>query len=71
MCAQPPGERGYLASLSLKYDLYASAGSDFHRPGPHRELGRDLELPAGVRPVWEQPRAAAWLAGHAAAAARP
>ena len=69
MCAQPPGERSYLASLAVRHELYASAGSDFHRPGPLRELGRDLGLPEGVTPVWEQPQAAAWLTEHMPAAA--
>ena len=35
-----------LADLAHRYDLYASAGSDFHRPGqPWAELGRVAALP--------------------------
>ena len=43
-----------LADLAHRYDLYASAGSDFHRPGqPWAELGRVAALPDRcVLPVW-------------------
>ncbi|MDZ7643485.1 MAG: hypothetical protein U5K76_04170 [Woeseiaceae bacterium] len=42
-----------LAQVAMDFDLYASAGSDFHAPGrPWAELGRFPSLPAGCRPVW-------------------
>ena len=42
-----------LADLAHRYDLYASAGSDFHRPGqPWAELGRVAALPDRCVPVW-------------------
>jgi predicted metal-dependent phosphoesterase TrpH len=42
-----------LADLAQRYDLYASAGSDFHQPGqPWAELGRVAALPDRCVPVW-------------------
>lgn len=44
----------YLAQLAERYDLYASVGSDFHKPDtPWRELGKVGSLPKSCRPVWE------------------
>jgi predicted metal-dependent phosphoesterase TrpH len=43
----------YLAQLSQQFDLLASIGSDFHRPGmPWSELGQVGQLPKGCQPVW-------------------
>lgn len=37
-----------------RFDLLASAGSDYHGPGEsYFDLGRLPELPGGCRPVWE------------------
>ena len=42
-----------LAELAHRFDLYASAGSDFHQPGqPWAELGRVAALPDRCVPVW-------------------
>ena len=42
-----------LADLAHRFDLYASAGSDFHQPGqPWAELGRVAALPDRCVPVW-------------------
>lgn len=42
-----------LAKLAQQFDLHASIGSDFHKPGtPWRELGQVGQLPAQCRPVW-------------------
>lgn len=42
-----------LAALADRFDLLASVGSDFHRPGlPWSELGQVASLPARCRPVW-------------------
>lgn len=50
---QAPEQRIELAALAKEHSLYASVGSDFHFVGPWRELGRNLNLPEGVTPVWE------------------
>lgn len=43
----------YIASLAARFELLASQGSDFHRPGsPWSELGVCEELPSGMTPVW-------------------
>ncbi|MEE8058437.1 MAG: PHP domain-containing protein [Pseudomonadales bacterium] len=43
----------YLAQLAQQFDLLASIGSDFHRPGmPWRELGQMGSLPSGCKPIW-------------------
>ena len=45
----------YLAKLATEFDLYASAGSDFHRPQPYGcDLGDQPPLPKSCQPVWEQ-----------------
>lgn len=44
--------KNQMVKYTQEYDLYASTGSDFHAPGRWRELGRNLELPEQVRPVW-------------------
>ncbi|PCK07686.1 MAG: phosphatase [Alteromonadaceae bacterium] len=42
-----------LAKITNKYELLASCGSDFHRPGSEwQELGRHSQLPETVTPVW-------------------
>lgn len=42
-----------LARLCNEFGLYASVGSDFHRPDVRwAELGRFAALPADCRPVW-------------------
>lgn len=51
--AQSPSERDYLSKLCLKYDLYASCGSDFHQEGSFRELGHDIEIPKDNKSVLE------------------
>ncbi|WGO82394.1 RNase RNM [Arsenophonus apicola] len=52
-CQQSPEERKNLTELARLHNLYASVGSDFHRPCAWTELGRNLWLPAGVVPVWQ------------------
>ena len=46
-------ERRVLADYAIHFDLLVSQGSDFHYPSPWTELGRNLWLPAGVVPVWQ------------------
>ncbi|MFD2180500.1 RNase RNM [Veronia pacifica] len=50
---QSPNERRLLADYAIHYGLLASQGSDFHYPSPWSELGRNLYLPKGCQPVWE------------------
>ncbi len=47
-------DRRRMAGLADRFGLWASAGSDFHGPGGFVELGRDLALPAGCRPLWSR-----------------
>lgn len=49
---QEKSQRLQLAQFAQDYELLASVGSDFHRPGRWRELGRNLQLPAGSKPLW-------------------
>lgn len=49
---QSQQERRNLADYAIQYNLLASQGSDFHYPSPWTELGRNLWLPSGVKPVW-------------------
>ncbi|MDV7102946.1 PHP domain-containing protein [Vibrio sp. TH_r3] len=50
---QSQQERRNLADYAIQYNLLASQGSDFHYPSPWTELGRNLWLPAGVEPIWQ------------------
>jgi len=47
-------EKAEMASLARRFELKSSVGSDFHGPdNPYVELGRNLELPVGTTPIWE------------------
>lgn len=47
-------ERLNIALLAERYNLYASAGSDFHGYNDfNRVLGKTPELPATCRPIWD------------------
>lgn len=49
-----PGHKNLLADWSVKYDLLASQGSDFHSPDkPWALLGKFPPLPEHVTPVWQ------------------
>lgn len=50
---QTPAHRQYLAELATQFGFTASVGSDFHFPGPWRELGRNLRVPDGCTPAWQ------------------
>lgn len=46
-----------LAKLCIKYNLFASCGSDFHVPDlAWQELGRFESLPQSLTPVWQSPK---------------
>lgn len=53
-CAQTPDQRQLLARWANEFELYASAGSDFHYPAGWIELGKGLTLPESVTPIWTQ-----------------
>lgn len=52
-CAQTPDQRQLLARWAKEFDLYASAGSDFHYPAGWVELGKNLALPQECKPIWD------------------
>lgn len=44
-----------MAGLSLRYNLLASSGSDYHGDGLSRiSLGRQRQLPLNCTPIWQQ-----------------
>jgi len=47
-----PEQRKKMLSYCLDYDLYASMGSDFHYPNKWSDLGRNLTMPVGAKPIW-------------------
>lgn len=52
-CVQTPDQRQLLTRWAKEFDLYSSAGSDFHYPTGWIELGKGLELPKECKPIWE------------------
>lgn len=52
-CGQTPDQRQQIARWAKEFDLYASAGSDFHYPTGWIELGSGLSLPTSCKPIWE------------------
>ncbi|OOF46401.1 phosphatase [Rodentibacter trehalosifermentans] len=51
---QTKDQRQMLARWANEFGLLGSVGSDFHFPCGWVELGKNLELPEGVEPVWER-----------------
>lgn len=49
---QRPCERQQLAAWAREFGLKASLGSDFHQPSPWLDLGKNLWLPKGCEPIW-------------------
>lgn len=49
-----PDDNARAAMFARKHGLEASAGSDFHEPGPWIELGRLANLPDQLDPVWQR-----------------
>jgi len=47
-----PQQRQIMLNYCTEYDLHASAGSDFHQPNKWSDLGRNLILPDGAKPIW-------------------
>ena len=51
---QSPDVTQYMAKLCEQYEMLASAGSDFHKPGQSwSEVGSVSALPKSCKPVWE------------------
>ena len=45
-----------MTQLASRFDLHASAGSDYHGPeNPYMDLGRLPPLPDSCSPIWESP----------------
>ena len=53
-CGQTKDQRQILARWANEFDLLGSVGSDFHFPCGWVELGNNLALPEGVKPVWAE-----------------
>ncbi|MFC0179739.1 PHP domain-containing protein [Thorsellia kenyensis] len=49
-----PDRRTHFAKLAQEFELDVSIGSDFHRPTPWSDLGKNLWLPANVSPIWRR-----------------
>jgi len=47
-------QRAKMLGYCQEYNLFASMGSDFHYPSRWSDLGRNLTMPVGARPVWAQ-----------------
>jgi len=47
-----PQQRQIMLNYCTEYDLHASTGSDFHHPNKWSDLGRNLILPDGAKPIW-------------------
>lgn len=51
---QTKDQRQMLARWANEFGLLGSVGSDFHFPCGWVELGKNLDLPEGVEPIWER-----------------
>ena len=49
-----PEQRRKMLAYCQEYNLHASMGSDFHYPNQWSDLGRNLTMPVGAKPVWAQ-----------------
>lgn len=47
-----PDKRQLLTELAVEHNLDGSVGSDFHYPNRWTELGRNLNIPDILRPIW-------------------
>ena len=55
VCGNHSADDNYRAALfASKHGLQASAGSDFHEPGPWIELGKLAPMPDDMQPVWHR-----------------
>ena len=49
-----PQQKQKMLDFCHEYDLFASMGSDFHYPSKWSDLGRNLTMPIGAKPIWGQ-----------------
>ncbi|PKG85722.1 phosphatase [Colwellia sp. 75C3] len=49
-----PEQRQKMLAYCQEYDLHASMGSDFHYPNRWSDIGRNLTMPVGAKPIWAQ-----------------
>ena len=49
-----PEQRQKMLGYCQEYDLHASMGSDFHYPNRWSDIGRNLTMPVGAKPIWAQ-----------------
>ena len=49
-----PEQRKKMLAYCQEYDLHASMGSDFHYPNKWSDIGRNLTMPIGAKPIWAQ-----------------
>jgi predicted metal-dependent phosphoesterase TrpH len=47
-----PEQRKKMLNYCVEYDLHSSMGSDFHYPNKWSDLGRNLTMPVGAKPIW-------------------
>jgi 3',5'-nucleoside bisphosphate phosphatase len=47
-----PERKKLLTDLAVEHQLLGSSGSDFHYPNRWTELGKNLTLPEGLKPIW-------------------
>lgn len=52
-CGTTKDQRQMLARWAAEFGFVGSVGSDFHFPCGWVELGKNLAVPDGVKPVWE------------------
>jgi predicted metal-dependent phosphoesterase TrpH len=45
-------QREIMLNYCNEYDLFSSLGSDFHHPSRWSDLGKNLTLPKGAKPIW-------------------
>jgi hypothetical protein len=49
-----PQQKQKMLDFCHEYHLFASMGSDFHYPSKWSDLGRNLTMPIGAKPIWAQ-----------------
>ncbi|PKI16909.1 RNase RNM [Colwellia sp. 12G3] len=49
-----PEQRQKMLAYCQEYNLHASMGSDFHYPNRWSDIGRNLTMPVGAKPIWAQ-----------------
>lgn len=47
-----PSKQQLITELALQHNLKGSSGSDFHFPSRWTELGKNLQMPDAIQPLW-------------------